>query len=254
MQIIGHRGAMWDAPENTLVSFAMGWEQEADIVECDIRLTADGRIVTIHDATTGRTAGVDLEVAKTTSDELRQLDFGRFKGEQFAGEKIPFLEEVLEMIPPRRKLFVEIKCGTEVLPPLKRIIQESGKAESVVLIGFDLDVVTQAKRLMPEREVYWLRTTPKDASGNWVEYDPKIVEIVAEHGLDEPNLHYAGLTADLAEAVRAAGQKLYVWVVNEPELALRLMEMGVDGLGTDRPGWLRKQLHAQPGEAATEAV
>jgi len=242
MEIIGHRGAMWDAPENTLVSFRMGWEQKADIVECDIHLTADRRIVTIHDATTGRTAGVDLKIAETTSEELRKLDFGRFKGPEFAGEKIPFLEEALETIPPHRKLFVEIKCGTEILPPLKQVVAESGKADQVTLIGFGLEVITQAKKMMPERQVYWLRSTPRDQAGNQVEYDPKIIDIVAENGLDGPDLHYAGLTPALAEAVRAAGQKLYVWVVNEPDQARRLMDMGIDGLGTDRPGWLREQL------------
>ncbi len=242
MEILGHRGAMWDAPENTLASFRMGWAQKADIVECDIHLTADGRVVTIHDATTGRTAGVDLKVSETTSEELRKLDFGRFKGQEFAGEKIPFLEEVVETIPPHGKLFVEIKCGTEVLLPLERIVAASGKAEQIVLIGFDLEVVTAAKRTLPKQEVYWLRSTPRDAAGNQVEYDPNIVDIVAERGLDGPDLHYAGLTPALAEAIKAAGQKLYVWVVNEPDLARRLMEMGIDGLGTDRPGWLREQL------------
>ncbi|MCX8052700.1 MAG: glycerophosphodiester phosphodiesterase, partial [Armatimonadetes bacterium] len=239
MEIIGHRGAMWDAPENTLASFKMGWEQKADIVECDVRLTADGRIVTIHDATTGRTAGIDLTVAQTTSDELRKLDVGRFKGEQFVGEKIPFLEEVLEIVPPYGKLFVEVKCGTEILTPLKQVVADSGKAEQVTLIGFDLEVVTEAKKMMPQQQVYWLLRTPRDAQGNETEYDPNIIDIVAKRGLDGPDLHYAGLTPKLARDIKAAGQKLYVWVVNEPDLARRLIDMGIDGLGTDRPGWLR---------------
>ena len=206
MEIIGHRGAMWDAPENTLVSFRMGWEQRADIVECDVRLTADGRIVAIHDATTGRTAGVDLDVLETSSDELRKLDVGSFKGPEFVGERIPFLEEALETVPSHGKLFVEIKCGTEILRPLERVIAQSGKAGQVTLIEFDLQVVTEAKKLMPERDVYWLRSTPRDESGNQVEYDPGIINVVAEHGLDGLDLHYAGLTPALAEAIRAAGK------------------------------------------------
>lgn len=242
MQIIGHRGAMWDAPENTLVSFRMGWEQGADIVECDVHLTADGRIVTIHDPSTLRTSGVDLKVSETTSEELRKLDMGRFKGEQFEGERIPFLEEALETVPPEGILFIETKCGPEIIPPLKQVLLESGKADQVAVIGFDVEVITQAKKSMPDIPVYWLRSTPRDASGNPLPHDAALIDEVKRRGLDGLNLHYAGLTPSLAQAIHTAGQKLYVWVVNEPDEARRLMEMGIDGLGTDRPGWLRDQL------------
>ena len=95
VEIIGHRGASYLAPENTMASFMLGWEKGAD-VELDIYLTTDNRIVVIHDGTTRRTAGTDLKVAASSSEELRKLDVGRFKSEQFAGERIPFLEDVVK--------------------------------------------------------------------------------------------------------------------------------------------------------------
>ena len=82
-----------------LASVRRAWEKGADAAEVDVYLTKDNRIVVIHDDSTKRTTGVDLKVRETTSEELRKLDAGGWKGEEFAGEKIPFLEEVLATVP-----------------------------------------------------------------------------------------------------------------------------------------------------------
>src|SRR3954454_13113161 len=99
VEIIGHRGAASDAPENTLASFRLAWEQQADAIECDVRLSKDVHIVAIHDAETKRTAGVDVAVVDQTLAELRRLDVGRWKDERFAGEPIPTLAEILTTVP-----------------------------------------------------------------------------------------------------------------------------------------------------------
>ena len=92
VEIIGHRGASYLAPENTVASANLAWEKQADAVEVDIYLTQDSKIVVIHDSTTKRTAGQDMEVAKSTARQLRELDVGSFKNVDYAGEKIPLLE------------------------------------------------------------------------------------------------------------------------------------------------------------------
>ena len=120
VEIIAHRGASHLAPENTMASVMLGWEKGAD-VEVDVYLSADNRIVVIHDSTTKRTGGTELEVKEAMSGELRKLDVGRFKAEEFAGEQIPFLADILETIPPKQKLYVEIKCGKEILPFLHKL-------------------------------------------------------------------------------------------------------------------------------------
>ncbi len=101
VEIIAHRGASFLAPENTMASVMLGWEKNAD-VEVDVYLTKDNRIVAIHDETTERTAGTDVNVAESTSDELRKLDVGSFKYEEYAGEQIPFLADIVETNPPGR--------------------------------------------------------------------------------------------------------------------------------------------------------
>jgi len=118
VEIIAHRGASYLAPENTMASVMLGWEKGAD-VEVDIHLSKDERILVSHDSSTKRTGKIDLNIKETTSLELRKLDVGSFKSEKYANEQIPFLADVIDTIPPGRKLYIEIKCGKEVLPILR---------------------------------------------------------------------------------------------------------------------------------------
>ena len=81
VEIIGHRGASEDAPENTLAAFRLAWTQNADAAETDVYLSKDGEIVVIHDANTRRVGGRNRKVVDQTVAELKQLDIGRWKGE-----------------------------------------------------------------------------------------------------------------------------------------------------------------------------
>src|SRR6478752_5983209 len=117
VEIVGHRGASYDAPENTVASVKLAWEQKADAAEFDVYRTKDGKIVVIHDKDTKRTAGgVNKVVAESTLAELRALDVGKWKGEKYAGERIPTLAEVLATVPAGKKVFIEVKPGPEVVP------------------------------------------------------------------------------------------------------------------------------------------
>jgi len=244
MEIIAHRGASYDAPENTLASVMLAWRQDVN-VEIDIHLAADNRLVVIHDKDTERTAGRKRIVGRTTSDDLRALDVGRFKSEDFAGEKTPLLEEVLDTIPPGRKLYVEIKSGPETVPVLEQAIQRSGKQSQIVIVGFDLDTVALAKERMPGIPVYWLKGTEKEkVSGRYIPHDASLIQSAREKGLDGLDVHFAGVTEEFARAVRAAGLGLYIWTVDDPAEASRLAALNVDGITTNRPAWLRDQLAA----------
>ena len=242
VEIIAHRGASYLAPENTMASVMLGWEKGAD-VEVDVYLSKDNRIVVIHDSSTKRTGKIDLIVKDTPSHELRKLDVGSFKSAKYAGEQIPFLSDVIETIPPGRKLYVEIKCGKEVLPILQKLITESGKMSQIVIIGFDLETVTLSKQLI-DVPTYWLKGTEKDKeTEQWIPHDPQLVQVAINNGLDGLDVHYAGVTKEFTDAVKAAGQKLYTWTVDDPKEAIRLVELGVAGITTNRPEWLRKHLN-----------
>ena len=244
LEIIAHRGASRDAPENTMAAFRLGWEQGADADELDIFLTRDGRIAVLHDATTKRTTDVDLPVAESTLAQLQALDAGSKKGARWAGEKVPALEEVLATLPAGKRLFIEIKCGPEVLPALETALRASGHpAASLVLISFDYATLRQARERFPHAPIYWLASTRADKkTGVPPELDALLARAVAAR-FDGLNLdHKFPFDAAFAAKVHAAGLKLYAWTVNDAAIARRLAAAGLDGLTTDRPAWLREHL------------
>src|SRR5262245_6414264 len=138
VEIIAHRGASHDAPENTVAAIKLAWEQNADGSEFDVYLSKGGRVVVIHDKDTQRTAGVKKLVADCTLAELRALDVGKWKDPKYAGEKIPTLEEMLATVPAGKKVFVEVKCGPEIVPGMIRVLKASRlKPEQTPVISFN---------------------------------------------------------------------------------------------------------------------
>lgn len=252
VEIVAHRGASHDAPENTLASFRLGWEQRADANELDVYLTRDGQIVVLHDSDLKRTTTASGPVVEHTLAEVRNLDAGAWKGPAWKGERVPTLAEVLAMVPSGKRLFIEIKCGPEILPELERVLKASAvPAKQLVLISFKFPVVEQAKRLFPEIEVCWLASHQADKFTRRI---PRVSELLARAkaaGLDGLDLDYKfPLDADVVQGVKQAGLKLYVWTVDDATVARELAAAGVDGITTNRPAWLREQLAADDKPAA----
>jgi glycerophosphoryl diester phosphodiesterase len=247
VEIIAHRGASYDAPENTIASFYLGWQQKADAGELDLQLTQDGQIVVIHDLTLKRTAGLDAPVADCTLAQLRALDAGIWKGPAWKGEKLPTLREALATIPDNRRMFIEIKCGPGVLSPLQADIQGSAKQPGQgALIGFKYETMLQAKRCFPQLQVYWIVSNKTDKKSKKPLEPPRLETLIEKakaakfDGLDlDARLP---IDARWIAQIRAAGLRLFVWTVDDPAVAARLIALGVDGITTNRPGWLREQL------------
>lgn len=244
VQIVGHRGSSYEAPENTLASVNLSWKEKADGTEIDVYLSKDGKIVVIHDKSTKRTTGVEKIVAESTLEELRALDAGSWKNARYRGEKIPTLEEVLKTIPANKQLFIEVKCGPEIIPELQRVLKAGKRKDSeTVIISFNADVIAGCEKVMPQLVSYWVvglyarggRTTPSAEA-----LIDKAREIKAD-GLDL-SANEAVLTADFAKKILEAKLLLGVWTVNDVELARKMIKVGVQAITTDRPGWLREQL------------
>lgn len=123
--IVAHRGASFDAPENTLASVREAVTQGADGIEMDYYLTSDGKIICIHDGDTQRTAGEKFVINKTPFDQLRSLDVGSWKGKRWKGEQMPTLDEVLAAMPPGTKPVIELKIGPEIVKPMAEAIARS---------------------------------------------------------------------------------------------------------------------------------
>jgi glycerophosphoryl diester phosphodiesterase len=246
--IVAHRGASHDAPENTLSAFHLAWEQGADAIEGDFRLSADGEVICLHDADTERTAGVKLVAAQSTLAELRELEYGAWKGAEFDGEPLPTLREVLAIVPEGKRLFLEVKGDVKTM----QVIAEELRAtelphEQICVIAFDAEVIAESKRSFPGLEAMWLTGHEQDEeSGAWSnpleEVLPRLAEIGAD-GLDT-SFHAELIDEAFVEALRADGYQFHVWTIDDAERALRLRKLGVDSITTNRPAELRAELSA----------
>jgi glycerophosphoryl diester phosphodiesterase len=175
--------------------------------------------------------------------ELQSFDVGSWKHARFAGERVPTLAEALATIPKGKRLFVEIKCGPECIPAFANTFRASRKtASQVVPIGFGSETMQGIKQALPELEVAWVAEFRRTVRG-WSPKAETLIERAKAYGLDALDLDGRGpLDAEFVAKVHAAGLKLYVWTVDSPARAGKLRAAGIDGLTTNKPGWLRKQL------------
>jgi glycerophosphoryl diester phosphodiesterase len=248
VEIVAHRGASHDAPENTLAAQRLAWEQGADAVETDIHLTKDGKIIVSHDKTTRRTAGRDGTITSLTLAELRRLDAGSWKDAKFAGEKLPTLDEQLALIPAGKKMLVEVKVGPEIVPELQRTLARTAVSErNITFISFNAESLREVRRVLPRyRTLYLMGYKAPDAKAKNAKQPPSIDEVIREAkaagftGLDLQ--HTWPLTAADVKRIKAAGLELHVWTVDDVAIARRWIELGVASITTNRPGWLREQL------------
>lgn len=246
--VTAHRGASHDAPENTLAAFRLAWEQGADAIEGDFRLTSDGAIVCMHDADTQRTCGAKHVVAATSLAMLRELDAGTWKSPAFAAERCPTLAEVLATVPEGRRFFVELKTGPEIVPVLAREIEASGASRaSLVIIAFDERTVAACKRELPGIPVHWLTGFKEDpkGSGRWTPTAAEVAAAVRRSGADGVGLRGERRVVDQAfvAALAAAGvREFHVWTVDEPDDARFFAAAGAMGITTNRPALIRQAL------------
>lgn len=240
--IIGHRGASYDAPENTLASFRLAFEQGADGIEADFRLTRDGHIVCLHDPSTCRTSGLELKVEGASLFDLQQLEVGGWKGGQYAGERIPTLRQVLSLLPPGKLLFIELKCGPEIIAALESDLAGSGVgAERIRFLSFDAGLIRMLKERLPGYRACWLTDYRLDRA--WHPSQTEVLETLGRcraDGLASRDREILDLS--LVQELRRREMEIHVWTVDSPRAARRLCGLGVDSVMTNRPGWLRDAL------------
>jgi glycerophosphoryl diester phosphodiesterase len=249
VEIIGHRGASRDAPENTLASINLAWKQHADAAEIDVYLSKDGEVVTIHDSNTRRVGGRNRKVVEQTLAELKQLDIGAWKGPQWAGERIPSLAEVLATIPDGKRLFIEIKCGPEIGPRFVEVLKAAHKRpEQTCIISFSYDVLAGLKKELPAIKSYWIIDLKRNKqTGQW---SPPVDELIQKakraqlDGLDFGNA--PPIDREFVTKVKQSGLGVYVWTVDAPATADRLEKAGVDGITTNRPGFFVEHFRGRP--------
>ncbi len=237
--IVAHRGASRDAPENTIPAFQLAWEQGADAIEGDFHLSKDGEIVCFHDADTKRVAGTQLVVRQSTLAELKQLDVGATHGVAFNGTRIPTIAEVFATIPQGKKIFIEVKCGAEIIPTLLNEIDQSGLTqEQIVVISFNKQVIQQLKIKAPQYKASWLCSFKKQETGEITPSLATVLKTLKQIQADGLSSNTA-LPASVIEAVSQQGYEWHVWTINDLNTARRMQALGVLSITTDVPGTMR---------------
>lgn len=244
VSIVGHRGASFDAPENTLAAFRLAWEQGADAIEGDFRLTEDGHVVCIHDATTERISNQNLTVADTPLETLKTLDVGSWKNNAFSSERIPTIEEVFATVPSGKKIYIEIKTGIEIMPAfLDALEQTTLTDEQLVVIAFDPEVIHQTKIHRPSVTAHLLVHFQTLDSGDWGPSKKTVLQTLKTIQADGLSTHSDWfITRAFVDSLKAEGFEYHTWTIDEVDLANHFIEVGVQSISTNRPGWLREKV------------
>jgi glycerophosphoryl diester phosphodiesterase len=242
--IIGHRGSPVYAPENTLASFEAAIRQGADAIEFDVNLTADNRVIVIHDSRVERTTNGRGFVSRLPLDVIRTLDAGSWFLDQFQGEKIPTLEEVFEWMGHRIFMNIELKKysppGDKLIDEVVAIVKKFNIQERILFSSFYSANLLKAKQLLPEVPCGLLvragvlgRTALNSGLQN-PEYD-------AIHP------HLRDVNPELINRSHEMGKKVNVWTVNRQEDIKKICGWGVDTFFTDDVSSAKKILGRSEG-------
>jgi glycerophosphoryl diester phosphodiesterase len=228
MLIIAHRGASGNAPENTLAAFRKAVALGATFIETDLQLSRDARFVAIHDATVNRTTNGQGAVHDMTLADLRKLDAGSWFGSEFAGERIPTLEEILEFSKKNDVVFyLEIKPGAAWggEHALIGALRDSGEIPRAVVISFDAAIVVNLRKIEPTLMTGLL-------------YDGQIenpLEKAVEIGARQLAIRGDLVTPALIAQAKKKDLQVVCWTVNHPAHMRMLAAAGVDGIMSDYP-------------------
>lgn len=230
--IFAHRGASAHAPENTLAAFELALAQRADAIELDVKLSADGQVVVIHDPTVDRTTGSHGLVKDLSFHELRSLDAGSFFSEKYRGEKIPTLEEVFEVVGKHTFINVELTNYNtprdHLVETVCSLVKKAGLEKHVMFSSFFASNLSKARAYLPgvPRGLLalngllgaWARSFGF-AFGRYQALHPYLKDV----------------TSQQVQRVHRLNRRVHVWTVNAAEDMRRLFHWGVDAIFTDDP-------------------
>jgi len=243
--VTAHRGFSGAAPENTLAAFHAAIEAGADMVELDVHLSRDGRLVVIHDDTLSRTTNGKGNVADKTLAELQGLDAGAWFNPSFAGEKIPTLAQVLVLTRGRVPLNIELKKGKDFPYTMEELadrtleeVERAGMLDQVLFSSFDPAAIDRIQAVNPRLPVGLITqkpwATPEEAGGG--------------KAYATLNSLYKNLNAENVRLAHSRGIRIHAWTVNTPEEMEQVIGLGVDGIITNYPDRLIEILKKRAGK------
>jgi len=235
--VFAHRGLSSEAPENTMAAFRLAKAKGIPGVELDIHLTADGKLIVIHDHATSRVApGTSLNIEESTVAQIQSIDIGSWKGAQFKGEKAPLLSELFEELGNDLYFDVEIKSGKAEDKGLeaalvKLLADFKFGSERIVVSSFNPFSIKRFKALCPtvptgiiyciDDDVPWYL---RHGEGRWLGHADFL----------KPK-HTQATKAGLAWGRLTGGRKVLPWTIDDPAIAARVLTIGCDGVISNKP-------------------
>jgi len=233
MLVIGHRGWPRKYPENTLAGFQAAIELGVDFVELDVHLSKDSHIVVIHDEDVKRTTDGKGSVRQMTLSQIKKLDAGGWYSERFKGERIPTLEEALEVASGKAGLAVEVKHPNETSRALdeKLIPLVKSYPGNVIVISFDIDYLKNFKRKAPHIKAGFLCLAAEE-----------MIDLAADAGCEAIHPHRRGLDGNFSQLARARGLAINTWTAFDKRDCKAMLKLDVDGIAADCPDVLLELL------------
>lgn len=224
--VIAHRGASAYQPENTLAAFALAIQQGAQMIELDLHFSCDNHVVVIHDETLDHTTNLTGRVDQLTLAEIKLADAGR-------GERVPTLEETLDLTSGKARLYLEIKDAGAAAETL-RIVRARRCQDEVMLASFDIELMRRLGEEVRDIELgVILGNETLNPVVRWREAFPWI----ALRGINYQVLcmQVELCFGYLARRTKASGKRLYVWTADEDRQFAKMIERQVDGIVTNKP-------------------
>ncbi|MGH8929403.1 MAG: glycerophosphodiester phosphodiesterase family protein [Egibacteraceae bacterium] len=246
--VIAHAGGKGHAPEHTVAAYENALRMEADYVELDLNMTRDGALIAMHDTTLGRTTNVEevfpdrpapWMIADFTLDEIKRLDAGAWFGPEFASERVPTLEEAIDVIGGRAGIYIETKHpylypGMEerILEVLrdKGLAGRQGQDSRVILESFFEPSLLELRRLAPDVVLVQLYNKDTLAGSDLARLFDRAAAYAQGVGPE-----WVEVDARLVATAHERGLAVHAWTINEEADLVRLVDLGVDGIFTDYP-------------------
>ena len=232
VEITGHRGSKVRAPENTLSAVRDAITEGADFAEIDVQTTADGVVVLFHDDDFMRVASLNRRLRDINYSELKDIDVGSWFAPEFASERIPTLEDVIDLARGRIKLNIELKYtwpDPALSEKVTNIIRRKGFFAECVVSSLNFPAVTKIKQSFPELTTGFIVLT---AAGDLSRMEADFLSISA-----------ARASTRLVRQLHNHGRAVHVWTVNDINNVISMVEMGVDNIITDYPQEVRGFIH-----------
>ncbi|MFB4162352.1 glycerophosphodiester phosphodiesterase [Alteribacillus sp. JSM 102045] len=235
---ISHRGASGYAPENTMAAFEKAVDMKSEMFELDVQMSKDGELVVIHDTTVDRTTDGTGEVKDLTYDEIAELDAGSFFSEEFEGEKIPTLGEVLDQFKGRSGILIELKSHSKypgieqkVADELTSRNMDKPNNNKIIVQSFDHESMETFHSILPSVPVGVLLNYSPDGIS-----EAELSDFAQYADYVNPNKDM--IDADLLERIHDFEMETHPWTVRDQESADYLLNLGVDGIITDYPDYV----------------